>query len=179
MMPSLNQFSAINEIDRVYTEPPPSSHDTSFANIASPLSTFHKFKALNPSKACGPDCIPTWVLKEYAEILASPISYVLNTSYREEKLPRTWKKPNVIPIPKDKPIRDINRHLRPILLTPILSKLAEDFVVERYVAPNLVGIPNSPHNLVESRIPLTIWWNPEFVSNSSYYSHAAHLGSSH
>ena len=113
----MKEFSAINEIVRD-TDQPPSSHDTSFANISSPLSTFHKHKALNPSKACGPNCIPTWVLKEYAEILASPISYVLNTSYREQTLPSTWKKANVIPIPKDKPIRDINRHLRPISLTP-------------------------------------------------------------
>ena len=92
-------------------------------------------------------------IKEYAEILASPISYVLNTSYHKQKLPSTWKKANVIPILKDKPIQDINRHLQlPISLTPILSKLAEDFVVKRYVAPAVLeiidpsqfgGIPNS------------------------------------
>jgi hypothetical protein len=62
-------------------DPPPVSFDTRHANITTPLSTFHKLKALNPSIACDPDCIPTWVLKEYAEILPSPISEVLNSPF--------------------------------------------------------------------------------------------------
>ena len=38
-------------------------------------------------------------------------------------------------IPKQKPIQDVNIHLRPISLTPVLSKLAEDFVVDIYLKP--------------------------------------------
>ena len=30
---------------------------------------------------------------------------------------------------------DVNKHLRPISLTPVLSKLAEDFVVDLYTKP--------------------------------------------
>ena len=33
----------------------------------------------------------------------------------------------------------INKHLRPISLTPVLSKLAEDFVVDRYVKPAVLA----------------------------------------
>ena len=44
-------------------------------------------KRLNKHKAPGPDGIPNWVLKEYAEILAQPITDILNTSYKEQKLP--------------------------------------------------------------------------------------------
>ena len=87
----MKEFSAINKIDFVILSHPLTSHDSSFANIATPLSTFHKLKAVNTSKACGLDCIPTWVLKEYTEILASPISYVLNTSYHKQKLPSILK----------------------------------------------------------------------------------------
>ena len=32
-------------------------------------------------------------------------------------------------------IKDVNKHLRPISLTPILSKIAEDYVVKEYVKP--------------------------------------------
>ena len=46
----------------------------------------------------------------------------------------------VKPIPKEKPVRDVNRHLRPISLTPSLSKLAEEFVVEEFFAPAILGI---------------------------------------
>lgn len=35
-----------------------------------------------------------------------------------------------MPIPKSKPVKDITKHLRPISLTPVLSKVAEEFVVK-------------------------------------------------
>ena len=34
-----------------------------------------------------------------------------------------------------KPVGDVNKHLRPISLTPILSKMSEDYVVDTYVKP--------------------------------------------
>ena len=34
-----------------------------------------------------------------------------------------------------RPIQDINKHLRPISLTPILSKIAEDYIVHEFVIP--------------------------------------------
>jgi hypothetical protein len=64
----------------------------------------------------------------------------LNTSYQEEKLPIVWKRVNITPIPKEKPVREINKHLRPVLLTSAVSKLAEDFIVEKYVAPAILSI---------------------------------------
>ena len=50
-------------------------------------------------------------------------------------LPSPVNEADVVAIPKEKSIQDINNHLRPISLTPILSKLAEDFVVNRYLKP--------------------------------------------
>ena len=91
---------------------------------------FKSLSLLNPRKATGPDGIPGWVLKENADILAQPISNILNQSYREARLPQSWKSANITPIPKEKPVRNINKHLRPISLTPIISKIAESFVVE-------------------------------------------------
>ena len=53
------------------------------------------------------------------------------------------KKADVVPIQKGKPIQDINRQLRPISLTPILSKLAEEFVVMIYVKPAVMELIDS------------------------------------
>ena len=63
---------------------------------------------------------------------------ILNCSYMEARLPSSWKEDNISPIPKQKPILDVNSHLRPISLTPILSKVADDFVVEGFVKPALL-----------------------------------------
>ena len=107
---------------------------------------FNKLKNLNPSKAPGPDGIGNRILREYTEVLALPITHQLNASYKEQKLPRAWKQADIIPIPKEKPVSNISKHLRPISLTPALSKLAEDFVVEKHIAPAVLkfdGIPRS------------------------------------
>ena len=94
-----------------------------------------KLVNLDPQKAQGPDSIPAWLLKENADLFAYPVMDILNCSYNSCCLPSSWKEANIVPIPKQKLILEVNKHLRPISLTPIISKLAEDFVVERYVKP--------------------------------------------
>ena len=114
---------------------------TTFSNYSeNPLvlsveSVRKKLSKLNPCKANGPDNISGWLLKEYADILAGPVSDILNYSYREGCLPSSWKHADVVPVPKQKPVREVNKHLRPILLTSILSKISEDYVVDTYVKP--------------------------------------------
>ena len=45
-----------------------------------------------------------------------------------------------MPVPKEKPIVEINKQLRPISLTPTLSKVAEGLIVEDYVAPAVLKV---------------------------------------
>ena len=90
-------------------------------------SVYMKMSTLNVTKAEGPDGIPAWLLKENADILAKPIADILNSSYWEGKLPSSWKSADIVPVPKQKPAKDVNKDLRPISLTPILSKVAEEF----------------------------------------------------
>ena len=90
-------------------------------------SVSKKLSKLNPCKVNGPDNIPLWLLKENADILAGPVSDILNYSYREGRLLlSSWKHADVVPVPKQKPVREVNKHLLPISLTPILSKMSED-----------------------------------------------------
>ena len=72
---------------------------------------------INPSKSCGPDEIPNWLLKDYAMLLAYPVSKIINSSFKEMKLPSIWKVANVIPLPKVKPAENLTKHLRLISLT--------------------------------------------------------------
>lgn len=48
-------------------------------------------------------------------------------------LPWAWKQV-VASVPGEKPVTSNSKHLRPISLTPVLSKLAEDFMFEKYIA---------------------------------------------
>ena len=69
-----------------------------------------------------------WLLKEYADILASPI------------LPTIWKMDEVPPLPKKKPVLELKKNLRPVALTPCVSKVAEKFVVEDFVKPAVLDV---------------------------------------
>ena len=104
------------------------------------MSAFKKLVNLNPSKAHGSDEIPGWLLKENADLLTIPICDIINCSYQEGRLPSVWKEANVIPMPKQRPIKDVNKHLRPISLTPIISKIAEEHIVETYIKPAVLDI---------------------------------------
>ena len=101
-------------------------------------SVYMKISTLNVTKAEGPDAIPdAWLLQEDADILAKPIVDTLNCSYRESKLPSSWKSADIVPVPKQKPAKNVNKDLRPISLIPILSKVAEEFVIQAYVKPTI------------------------------------------
>ena len=83
----------------------------------------------------GPDGINNWLLRDYADFLSSPVCNILHSSFAEQQLPRSWKDADVAPLMKVKPVTTIAKHIQPISLTPALSKLAEDFVVSKYIGP--------------------------------------------
>ena len=95
---------------------------------------------LNPRKDCGPDRTPSWLLKEYCDLVAYPITEILNASYAEQRLSAIWKIADVTPLPKKKPVVDIQKELRPISLTPCISKVAEEFVLDGFVKPAVMNI---------------------------------------
>ena len=88
-------------------------------------------------KSHGPDGIPPLLLKENTDLLPSIVNYLQNCPYREGGLPQDWKEADIVGIPKQKYIQDVCKQcqLRPISLTLVLSKLAEDFVVDNYLKP--------------------------------------------
>ena len=87
-----------------------------------------KLLALQPYKATGPDNVPSRFLKDFAHVLADPVTTIFNASLSSSVVPRIWKESNIIPIPKvEQP--ECEGDTRPISLTSCLSKLLEDFVV--------------------------------------------------
>ena len=87
-----------------YVTDPANSATQQLGLVVSKESVFKKLIKLNRTKAHGPDGIPGWVLKENADLLAGPIADILNSSYREGRLPPSWKEADVVPVPKQKPV---------------------------------------------------------------------------
>ena len=93
---------------------------------------------VNTYKAPGPVGLSSWVLnKGLRGILSATISDILNVSDKWQKPPSVWKLADVTPLPKVKQVLDPKKELRRISLTPVLSKIAEDFIVLDYIKPAL------------------------------------------
>lgn len=148
-IPSLeDKHNLANKINMAFTEPqesylplsPAKRLDTLHANqpVVSPDVAEKQLSKLSVSKACGPDNVPNWILKEFSHILAEPVCMLINSSLTEKRLPSLWKSANVTAIPKNRILDDINKDLRPISLTPTVSKIAEDYVVREHVKPAIL-----------------------------------------
>ena len=70
------------------------------------------------NKATGPDKFPSWIVRDFAQQLAGPITSIFNSSLREGVLPKLWKTATVIPLPKKRPPESIENDIRPISLRP-------------------------------------------------------------
>lgn len=87
-----------------------------------------KLLAIQPFKAHGPDNVPCRILKEFAYELPEPVTTIFNTSLTFRVVPTVWKDSNIMPIPKTQSPAN-EGDIRPILLTPCLSKVLEGFAV--------------------------------------------------
>ena len=90
---------------------------------------------INERKSVEPDKILTWVLKDCASIISTPVCSIFNSSIREGHVPKLWKSAEVLPLAKTpQPQLDL------ISLTPVISKVFEGFVfnwIARIVMPHI------------------------------------------
>jgi hypothetical protein len=87
-----------------------------------------KLMAIPVKKALGPDNIPNWVFRDFAGQLSGPLCSIFNSSLRDGYIPIIWKCADVAPLPKVTPPQRLDKDLRPISLTPVVSKVMESFV---------------------------------------------------
>ena len=84
---------------------------------------------VNVGKALGPDGIPNWILRDCFMLIAAPVASIFNASLQSCTVPSLWKRALVCPVPKVTSPRDVHSDVRPISLTPVLSRVFETFVV--------------------------------------------------
>ena len=86
----------------------------------------------SPTKACGLDPIPTWLVKEFVQHLAPFLTCLFNRSLLQGQFPENFRIAEVTPILK-KPTLDpsVLGSYRPISNLPFISKVLERAVNER------------------------------------------------
>ena len=99
----------------------PSEFSISVEDVQSPLSS------CKVHLSCGPDKIPSWLLRENASSLSHPLCAIFNASVHEGNVPSVWKTANIVFVPKTVPAVDVDSDFRPTSLTLVVSKLLEKF----------------------------------------------------
>ena len=91
-------------------------------------SVAKSLKLINPNKSCGPDDLHPQLLIELADLIAEPLTLLLNFTLQTKKLPTDWKRAYISPIFK-KGFHHLAENYRPISLTAIISKVMENLFV--------------------------------------------------
>ena len=102
-------------------------------------------RALDTSKANGPDNISAKMLKSTAVSIAPVLTKLLNLSITTGKLPSAWKTSSVVPIPKTENKSDAKNY-RPISLLSVTSK-----ILERHIHGKILMHLQSAYPLLESQ----------------------------
>ena len=116
----------------------PQDYSTAQPFAVTAYAVYLQLASINPRKASGSDGIPAWLLKENADLHSDTVTDIINCSFAESRLPPSWKSADTVQIPKQKPIKDVNKHLRSISLTLVLSKVVEEFVVVEHLRPSIL-----------------------------------------
>jgi len=82
--------------------------------------------------------IPNCFWRHFTVWLAEPLCAIFNASIRQGVVPNSLKYANVVPVPKSNPPTSIEKDLRPISLTPTLSKVLESFI-RQWILNDLEG----------------------------------------
>ena len=100
--------------------------------------------SLNTSKAIGHDGISARFLKDGADIIATPITYIINLSLRLSQVPDDFKIAKVVPLYK-KGDKNSEGNYRPVSILPVISKIFERVVHQQlsdYLTENSILYQN-------------------------------------
>ena len=80
----------------------------------------------SPSKSCSLDPLPTWLLKAHLDMLAPPITTIVNSSLQTSVFPSDMKKALVTPLLKKPSLdKEVLKNYRPVSNLSFVSKIIE------------------------------------------------------
>ena len=107
-------------------------------NVVEQLEVENMLRSLDISKSAGEDKISGKFLRDAAEVITSPLTYLMNLSLKSATVPDDFKMARVLPIYK-KGNRNYEGNYRPVSILPVASKVLEKIVynqMHKYLEQN-------------------------------------------
>ena len=123
---SIDKYTDHSSILRIkhHVESSPENHLKYSLNEVSVDTVCKTLKKCDPKKATGYDQVPPRILREGAEVIARPITYLYNESIRQSHFPSQHKSAEVGPLHKKEDVL-IKENYRPVSILTSLSKIFE------------------------------------------------------
>ncbi|XP_057299216.1 uncharacterized protein LOC130629859 [Hydractinia symbiolongicarpus] len=126
-------FVLTNSVWKYHKEIPSKSNPKFRLKPITVNETMKHLQSLNRKKSVGLDDLPSWLLKDCMEVIASPLTYIINMSFETSTFPSDWKRTKVLPLFKSGARSSVNNY-RPISVIPAISKVIEKVVHEQLTA---------------------------------------------
>ncbi len=126
-------FKSVFTLEENFEEPNFEVQQQGISNIVVQKQKINNLlEKLDVRKAMGPDGVSAWTLRECREQLVEPIWYVINSSLKEGRVPKQWKRANIVPIYKGGKKTEPQNY-RPVSLTSVVGKICEIVIKEKWV----------------------------------------------
>ena len=121
----------------------PSNNNSSEGQRTENVTPLSNFKPLSsdeikklvlsmPTKHCGLDPIPTWLMKDSINQFLPVLTKIVNLSLQQGKMPDKLKHAIVKPLLKKLGLELVKKNYRPVSNLPFLGKLIESAVIQQY-----------------------------------------------
>ena len=90
--------------------------------------------------ATGMDLLPAWFLRLGAPVFCGPLARLFNKSIAYSTVPKQWKLASITPVPKTATTQE-HADVRPISITPVLSRTFERVIVREFIYPAILEPP--------------------------------------
>ena len=139
---SLNDHFAAISSDPDYSSPIRKTNPTPSLNqYVTEIQIYRILDKLRPT-AMGLNGLPAWFLQLGAPALYKPITKLCHLSLATSYVPHQWKQASMLPIPKIAAPK-LCAGFQPISITPVLTRIMERTVVQRFLYPAFLSPP--PH----------------------------------
>ncbi|GBN54312.1 RNA-directed DNA polymerase from mobile element jockey [Araneus ventricosus] len=141
---SLNNLShseteeEVNESTKNFSPPINNNYQNDNINSIQPSEVIKIIKKLNIKKACGRDGITNKMIKNIPCTMVFALTEIINNIFNFNYFPNAWKTAVVVPILKLGKDPTIPENYRPISLLSTLSKITENFILDK-LNEHLIG----------------------------------------